>query len=421
MIFLSNLVQFRVITRMMRWLAQWSGFGIVLFAGYFAEGVEFSWNESVPGVAMTAVTNPGPVIYTVVRVDLGRLNKDLFLTSTLASNTVAGVESLLGQVNALPKELGTPVAAINGDFFTMRGPARGDPRGLHIFRGELVSVPAGPAAFWQDSQGKLHGESVISKLTVTWPGGGANVAGLNEAMETNAMVLFTPRMGALNQERASTSRRVSNSTTHMVIRPPGGREWVLDHSGSGPWLPLRVGNSYQAIARSSSDGFTNVPRGKILLSLSSNFLARVPPITNGTPVTIVVATDPDLTGVETALGSGPMLVREGEVSEATARMSETMQPRSAIGWNERYLYFSVADGRQPGISIGIRLSEMADFLIGLGCEEGINMDGGQSTTLMFNGATINHPVQRRDREIANALVVVRKPALEVNADPAPQK
>jgi hypothetical protein len=392
----------------------------MLCQGYFACGLDFSWKESVPGVAMTAVTNPGPVIYTAVRIELERFNKDLFLTTTLASNTVAGVESLLAQVNALPKELGTPVAAINGDFFTMRGPARGDPRGLHIFRGELVSAPAGPAAFWQDAQGKLHGEKVLSSLTVAWPGAGTNLAGLNEGMETNAMVLFTPRMGPLNQERASATRRFSSLTTNIVIRPPGGREWELEHSGSGPWLPLRIGHSYQAIARSSSDGFTNVPPGKILLSVSSNFLAHARAITNGTPVNIVVATEPDLTGIETALGSGPMLVREGEIHEVTARMSETLQPRSAIGWDDKYLYFAVADGRQPGISVGIRLSEMADFLIALGSEEVINMDGGQSTTLMFDGATINHPVQRRDREIANALVVLRKRAVDTKADASPK-
>src|SRR3954466_231445 len=169
---------------MMRRLAQSCGYAIMLCQGYFACGLDFSWNESVPGVAMTVLTNPGPVIYTAVRIELDRLNKDLFLTTTLASNTVTGVESLLAQVNALPKELGTPVAAINGDFFTMRGPARGDPRGLHIFRGELVSAPAGPAAFWQDAQGKLHGERVLSGLTVAWPGAGTNLAGLNEGMET---------------------------------------------------------------------------------------------------------------------------------------------------------------------------------------------------------------------------------------------
>src|SRR6188474_3462732 len=87
-----------------------------------------------------------------------------------------------------------------------------------------------------------------------------------------------------------------------------GREWTLEHSGGGPWLPLRVGHTYHARAVASSDGFTNVPPGMMLMSLGSALVASLPNLTNGTPVTITVATKPDLTGVQTGLGTGPMLV-----------------------------------------------------------------------------------------------------------------
>ena len=107
-----------------------------------------------------------------------------------------------------------------------------------------------------------------------------------------------------------------------------------------------------------------------------------------------------------------MLVREGKRQDVVVRLSDTLQPRSALGWNEEYLYLAVADGRQREVSVGIRLEGMADFLIGLGCQEAINLDGGHSTVLMLNGRIINHPVQGRDREVANAIVILRKPAVE---------
>jgi exopolysaccharide biosynthesis protein len=119
-----------------------------------------------------------------------------------------------------------------------------------------------------------------------------------------------------------------------------------------------------------------------------------------------------------------MLVRDGKPYEVTARMSEQLHPRSALGWNAKYLYLVVADGRQPGLSVGIRLAEMADFMIALGCGEVINMDGGLSTTLMLNGKVINHPsdgartsrdatsTPGKEREVANAIVVLRKPVVE---------
>ena len=96
------------------------------------------------------------------------------LLPTHALNTVVGLSKLSDQVWALPKDVGTPVAGMNGDFFMMDGTAMGDPRGLQIMRGELISVPTGPAAFWQDLKGDFHAEAVSSHLTVSWPGGGTD-------------------------------------------------------------------------------------------------------------------------------------------------------------------------------------------------------------------------------------------------------
>jgi hypothetical protein len=414
-----------------------------LAAGSTSRAEEFIWHDRGPGVAITRFTNEGPVLYTVVRIDRDRLNKDLSLVTTLASNTVVGLDTLSNQVHALPKELGTPVAAVNADFFMMTGSTTGEPRGLQIVRGELVSVATGPAAFWLDKHGRIHGQQVRSRLTLSWPGGGTNLSGLNEELGTNALVLFTPSMGRLYNYRAPTNRAATNRTTNTrstsnsadsipkggPVRPPGGREWTLAPDGPGPWLPLRVGRTYHARAVASADGFTNVPPARMLMMLGSNLVATLPELTNGTPVTITVATDPDLSGVAEALGTGPMLVREGKPHETKARMSEQLHPRTAIGWNDQHLFLVVADGRQTGLSVGARLSEVADFLVVLGCSEAINMDGGVSTTLMLNGQTINSPSfgintprvgppnPGRQRPIKNAIVILRKlPTADENPD-----
>jgi len=442
------------------------GGAIALFSPC-APAVDFEWQDAGPGLAMIRITNDVPVIYSAVRIERARFQNDFTLVTTLASNQVTGTETLPSQIAALPRELGTAVAAINADFFMMSGSAKGDPRGLHIWRGELVSVAAGPAAFWMDASGHLHGEPVRSRLTVTWPGAGTNLAGLNEQMDTNDLVLFTPRMGELyppTNARSSTVTRSGGATrtssvlgtnsssrlatvtrtnaartnftartnsaarfgpssaANMVprggaIRPPGGREWILDYAGDGPWLPLRIRQTYHARAFSWSDGFTNVPDGKMILSLSSNAVRKLPPLKIGLPVSITVVTKPDLTGLEHALGTGPMLVRGGQLHEVTVRMSEQPHPRAAIGWNDQHLFFAVSDGRRKGISEGIRLAEMAEFMIALGCKEAINMDGGQSTTLMVNGQIINAQTPGGKHEVANGIVILRKPAMtELDAD-----
>ena len=45
------------------------------------------------------------------------------------------------------------------------------------------------------------------------------------------------------------------------------------------------------------------------------------------------------------------------------------------------LYILVADGRQPGYSMGLSTWEVAEMLRYLGADDGLNMDGGGSTTL----------------------------------------
>jgi hypothetical protein len=98
------------------------------------------------------------------------------------------------------------------------------------------------------------------------------------------------------------------------------------------------------------------------------------------------------------------------------------------------------DGRQPDTSVGMTLVEAADLLLALGATDGINLDGGGSTTFVAGGAVVNTPsdvaVRRGDgeaihhlaspgqqvighveRPVTSALVVV--PKNEVSVAPAP--
>jgi exopolysaccharide biosynthesis protein len=54
------------------------------------------------------------------------------------------------------------------------------------------------------------------------------------------------------------------------------------------------------------------------------------------------------------------------------------------------------------------LDELGKWLTDLGCKEAMNLDGGGSATLWYNGEVRNNPADRVEREIANCLVVVKK-------------
>jgi len=85
-------------------------------------------------------------------------------------------------------------------------------------------------------------------------------------------------------------------------------------------------------------------------------------------------------------------------------------PRSAIGWDARHLYLVEVDGRQENLSVGMTVEELAGHMARLGCSDAMNLDGGGSATLWCAGKIRNSPCDGRERPIANALVVLRKPS-----------
>ena len=52
----------------------------------------------------------------------------------------------------------------------------------------------------------------------------------------------------------------------------------------------------------------------------------------------------------------------------------------------------VADGRQPGYSVGANLHDLVAFLKEAGASDAMNMDGGGSTTLVYWDAAAGKPV-----------------------------
>jgi exopolysaccharide biosynthesis protein len=87
------------------------------------------------------------------------------------------------------------------------------------------------------------------------------------------------------------------------------------------------------------------------------------------------------------LDNGQIIVSEGyEVGVAMAS-----NPRTAIGMiDELHYVFIVSDGR-TNESRGLSLYELACFMQDLGVTVGYNLDGGGSSTMVFNGEVINNP------------------------------
>ena len=99
-------------------------------------------------------------------------------------------------------------------------------------------------------------------------------------------------------------------------------------------------------------------------------------------------------GAVQTLSFGPALVEDGKVSvDSDDEVGRAMasNPRTAIGIKSDGTYiFMVSDGRTDE-SEGFSLLQLAEFMKYLGAETAYNLDGGGSSTMVFNGNIVNTP------------------------------
>ena len=84
-------------------------------------------------------------------------------------------------------------------------------------------------------------------------------------------------------------------------------------------------------------------------------------------------------------------------------------PRAALGVSADWIFAVACDGRSPH-DAGMTLRELAELMAELGAERAINLDGGGSTSLVYDGVLRNVPREEHGielvagRPVANALV-----------------
>lgn len=122
--------------------------------------------------------------------------------------------------------------------------------------------------------------------------------------------------------------------------------------------------------------------------------------------------------IKEAVGGRVWLVKDGTVAKQT---SITDEPRTCIGVSKdgTNVYMIVIDGRNFWYSNGMHYEEMGQLLKALGAENGINLDGGGSTTFFVRSTPDfstnrfeirNWPSDRggKERSVANGLLIISK-------------
>lgn len=120
--------------------------------------------------------------------------------------------------------------------------------------------------------------------------------------------------------------------------------------------------------------------------------------------------------MKTAIGGGPVLIQSGkeyitnyEEGMFTGKAIDDRHPRTAMGYTkDNKLIVLVVQGRFPGVAEGASLRHLAKILLDLGCEEGLNLDGGGSSCMLINGQETIQPSDRTGQRPVPAVFIIQK-------------
>lgn len=104
-------------------------------------------------------------------------------------------------------------------------------------------------------------------------------------------------------------------------------------------------------------------------------------------------------GLTDSWSFGPILVENGLIPESMSSPVKGNNPRTALGQRADGSYIVVVvDGRLEGYSRGMSITELAQYMLDLGCVTAYNLDGGMTSCMYFNGAVISTPCGTANKE-----------------------
>ena len=112
-------------------------------------------------------------------------------------------------------------------------------------------------------------------------------------------------------------------------------------------------------------------------------------------------------GAWQAWNFGPGLLDEnGKVKDKYASAVTPRNPRTAIGYiSPGHYIFVVVEGRTKG-SVGVTMSQLASIFEKYECQSAYNLDGGQSSTMIFNEKIVNKfPDAEGERTLSDAIII----------------
>lgn len=331
-----------------------------------------------------------PVKINLLRIDLTKVRLDVHhaLDKAIGVETTSSIATRHGAV-----------AAVNAGFFRLdKSLFAGEAAALLKIDGKALSENTNGRVSIGIVNGKKKTETCFAhvqsflfirkELDLAM----ISVTGINRERKPNETIIYTPEFG----KSTLTSPEGSEFLIKSVNNGPGGYVIELRENAGNSSIPPD-GFVISIAAHSPEKRFDK--KTKIV---SWGHLAEA----DGGCRNFFYKSEDIVAGV-------PQLIKNGKIDitweqeKASKAFVETRHPRTAVAKlkDGKFLMMTI-DGRQPGVSVGMNLYELADYLLSLGAVDAMNLDGGGSTTMFLDGKVVNKPSDKEgERKVGDAILV----------------
>jgi len=288
------------------------------------------------------------------------------------------------------------LASINGGFFSMGGSFDGKAAGvLKIDDWYAIGKKPRGAIGWSSKNQNPIMDRLLVDMKVLYDSNAILPDGLNCMRKQGEMILYTPCF---------------HKTT---LSKQDGREIIVKDG---------------LVASIVKKGSSKIPENGFVLSIQESH-PLIDHFQVGTPITIDPQINPlmgltlakDWDDLDYIIGGAPLLIHDGEKitdfekEQTLSTFLSNRHARTAVGIlpNGNWI-FVIVD--KLGLFDGMTVLELTDFMMQLGCIKALNLDGGGSSTMVYENVIKNFPRGDEDealthnsvRRVSDAIAIFSK-------------
>ncbi len=382
---------------------------ILVFTGSVsaqAPADDLAWEPIVPGIEFQKYQLPDPNNVFVVRMD--RANPSLTLESTIAQGklsegreTVSGMYARYDQAlnywggSANPPTWGMrsqAVVAINGSYFNW---GTGVPEGGQVQSGwyaKRYDNFGGWSGFaWKLDRSAFIGECVThrpDRQIITYPatGGIQQITNINIPRGTDEIIMYTPQYNSYTgTDNSGLEVLVEMERPTLILPSPAYAKGIVRQIRNGEGNSLIRFNSIVLSA-------VGAPAVTMLANVAVGSEIRISQEITSYDSDCSTPNALNWTKIYASVQGAFFFLKNGQIRDFNDDPgAANRNPRTAILYNDQYIFYLVVDGRDVQHSVGMSIHELALFARDtLSATYGVAQDGGGSSTMVINGQVVNN-------------------------------